>query len=118
MNSNVQNVVYIDTYILYAFKSSRIRIFDTHPISSYAHDTGETHLVCLFCSAESAIKALSLALHSVPRVFPMYFARNSFNQVAKNTGILVFLKVAQPAPSFPGYLMVFESRENISKHLY
>ena len=30
---------------------------------------GETHLVCLSCSAESASKAFSLALHSVPRVF-------------------------------------------------
>ena len=29
----------------------------------------ETHLVCLSCSAESATEALSLALHSVPRVF-------------------------------------------------
>ena len=29
----------------------------------------ETHRVCLFCSAESATEAISLALHSVPRVF-------------------------------------------------
>ena len=28
----------------------------------------ETHLVCFSCSAESATEALSLALHSVPRV--------------------------------------------------
>ena len=29
----------------------------------------ETHPVCLSCSAESATEAISLALHSVPRVF-------------------------------------------------
>ena len=45
----------------------------------------ETHLVCLSCSAESATKALSLALHSVPRAF--HLALRGYTSVnAENLG--------------------------------
>ena len=55
----------------------------------------ETHLVCLSCSAESATKALSLALDSVPRVFHLALRRGSTSSLSH---VLELYGVASVAP--------------------
>ena len=56
----------------------------------------ETHLVCLSCSDESAIKALSLslALYSIPRVFHVALTRSRrrrFAFVSPSGGVQIYV---------------------------
>ena len=55
-------------------------------------------VVCLSCSAESATKAISFALHSVPRVFPLTRRRNiAVGNKNKNSKAMIFGRWIQSA---------------------